>query len=217
MCIKCSSNYYPVEEKSSSNCVQRTDGFYIDLALTSRMAFAYTFKMEKRKVLKSANHINESIKFLNTTDPKNRMVKAAYGLVTVFFKFNIDRNFVKTDKINSALETFKEALNEHNQGRANFDIFNMNEFYMDVLVVNQAHQWGIKGNNHIDAVFNQVKNNPIGITQETIPSFVFGVYNRISGLTENIITDPSVAQQKRCTIALSRTVGILDKIHYYIC
>lgn len=168
------------------------DGFYIDLALTSRSAFSQAFLMNKAKVLKSLRHIEDAVKLLNTNEKQNFIVRAAYEFVCVLMRFNLNRNLVKTERINNTLDLVRKVTEPSKDCR----IFNMNEIYANIWVIRPNHSWAINGNKYIDYVFNSVKGNPMAIKQEIIPTLIFGVFNRIAQISESIISDNSTSKRK---------------------
>lgn len=171
--------------------IKINNGFYIDLALASRSAFSHTFLMNKAKVLKSIRHIEDAIKLLNYNDTQNSIVKTAYEFVSVLLRFNLNRNLVKTDRINSSLDITRKMVEKVKD----IKIFNMNEIYVNISVIRPNHSWALNGNKYIDSIFNSVKENPMALKHEIIPSLIFGVYNRIAQTTESILTDISTAKR----------------------
>ena len=170
------------------------DGYYIYLALLSRKAYAYAFLKNKSKTLKAIHQIEDDIKFLDSKDINGYIAKVSYEFLNAIYKYGTDRNSIKQDKLNYAIDKYKELFDRYEKNLG-YKIFNMNEIFINTLVIRPSYSWGVEGNKYIDSIINDITNRK-PFKGEIIPSFVFGVFNRISGLTQNILTDASTIKQK---------------------
>ncbi|MCQ2815978.1 MAG: tetratricopeptide repeat protein [archaeon] len=170
------------------------DGYFIYLALSSRKAFAYAFMQNNTKALKTIKHIEDDIKFLNESLPKERVTKRCYELYCSMYKFNLDRSQAPKEKINTVLDNFKNIY-EREIAKVGYKVFNMNEIYLNILVINENHGWGMYAQNYLTSLMAEVKADINKIRAELIPSLIFGIYNRISSLTKSITSDPSANKQ----------------------
>lgn len=172
-----------------------SNGYFFYLALWARKAYVYIFLRNKKHILKAVNHIENDLSLFDSNNPDEKMFKISCELFCCLCRFIADKNTLKQNKLNSVLNLFRTEY-EKNGKNLGFESLGMTELCINMIDICPNSNLVNTGKKLLEDKINLVLRQPDHLTIREILSFVFGVYNKISGLSKNLISDSSAIKQR---------------------